>query len=183
MNWMNIASAVEFYKFKGFKYIDVPWVVPQSTISMTKPPEKVDDRTFVLENQNELVASAEQGFIQLLLENQLPEGRFVTCTPCFRGEPVYDALHKPYFMKVELYSSYASPEELDFVLRKAAEWFALHGLVTKREQINADQIDLTSKQIELGSYGYRRLDMGKTFIYGTGHAEPRVQYVKDLRTA
>lgn len=179
MNWQALADAINFYKAFGFEYKDVPWAVSQEVMNMTKPVNKLKDRTFILEDQKELIASAEQGFIHLLLNNELPPGRYVTCSPCFRGEPVYDAIHQPYFMKVELYSSITTEVELNRILSTAEKWYALCGLNTTRVQINDDQIDLVSKDIELGSYGVRVLENTK-FLYGTGNAEPRTSYVKSL---
>lgn len=179
MNWEALSKAVSFYKSHGFRYIDVPWVTTQEMMNVTKPDEKAKDRSFILENGLEMIASAEQGFITLLHENLLPKGRFVSCSPCFRGEPEYNAIHHPYFMKVELYSSDASAHELDYIIRTAERWFKQFGVTTSRVDINHSQIDLEAKGIELGSYGFRSYN-NQDFVYGTGHAEPRTSYVKNL---
>lgn len=180
MNWRSLADAIDFYTARGFTYMDVPWLTTYELMNVTKPVEKLNDRTYILESGLEMIASAEQGFITLLHEGLMPPGRFISCSPCFRNEPKFDEIHHPYFMKVELYSSNVSPEELEYIISTSEQWFRTFGLDTTRVQIDNNQIDLEAKHIELGSYGIRNTH-GYHFIYGTGHAEPRASYVKSLK--
>lgn len=91
VNWINLARAHDHYASVGFMPIEVPWFIPRETSNITKPyPE---DNTFVLGNGMELLGSAEQGFIYLMSQSLLPEGRWMSVSPCFRAEPVLDELH------------------------------------------------------------------------------------------
>src|ERR1700722_19548558 len=89
--------SIFYYKTNGFEYIEVPWTVDESISNMTKPDYK---KNFFLKEKS-LVGSAEQSFMQLIKENKLNYGKYITTTPCFRDE-IVDDLHKQYFMKTEL---------------------------------------------------------------------------------
>ncbi len=174
MDWSALGKALAFYEAVGFKYIDVPWYTDPSIIELTWPKDKPRVSDLQLCKGYELVASAEQGFIAL--SSQLEPGRYVSCSPCFRVEPIYDHIHKPYFMKVELYSSFINSDELEFILHSAEEWYSRYGVLTRRVFFDDDSVDLECNNIELGSYGIRKLQT-HSFIYGTGHAEPRTSDV------
>src|SRR5207244_3422525 len=89
--------SIFYYKSNGFKYIEVPWTVDEDISNMTKP----SDRKNFYVNDKVLIASAEQSLMQLIKENKLNYGKYVTLTPCFRDE-IVDDIHKQYFMKTEL---------------------------------------------------------------------------------
>ena len=97
--WRNIAAAVDYFVSAGWKYLDVPWIVPRDISSITCPVE----RWTVTSSLGDLVGSAEQSFLSLDLAGTLNPGRYLTCTPCFRNEDQVDHLHHNTFMKVELY--------------------------------------------------------------------------------
>lgn len=63
--------SIFYYKLKKYEYIEVPWIIDEDISNLTKP----DDKT--------IVASAEQSFLQLIKENKLEYGKYVTTTPCF----------------------------------------------------------------------------------------------------
>jgi phenylalanyl-tRNA synthetase alpha subunit len=174
MNYKLLDKAVNFYEQKGFKYIEVPWWVPEEIMDITRPPTKTcKDDYYLPINHKYLVASGEQSFIYLSLKEQLPEGKYQTITPCFRNESI-GALHRKHFMKNELFciNTFFQIEEdsLDF-------FEILFGLNNLRiNPLDKNQVDIevnVDKQwTEIGSYGFREYGPIK-WSYGTGCAEPR----------
>jgi hypothetical protein len=163
-----IAQAISFYKSKGFKYIEVPWVIPKEYNELTFPgpfPFTTD--------YGVLIGSAEQAFIYLATMNKLAWDRpYFAVSPCFRDDRV-DATHQKSFLKVELFLLGWSQH---FILTIAKEFYESIGLIT--ETIVTEQgFDLCSKGIELGSYGERQYKNIK-WTYGTGLAEPRTSLVR-----
>ncbi len=61
------------------------------------------------------MGSAEQGFVQLMLDGKLPLGSHMAAGPCFRDDEV-DDLHQKTFFKVELIivTDYAPPPEFAY---------------------------------------------------------------------
>jgi seryl-tRNA synthetase len=96
ISYARLAAAEAHYQAAGFELVEAPWIIGHTAYRATKPAEALDFVTL----GGYLVASAEQSFLQLMLEGR-PPGRAVATTPCFRHEH-YDELHQPYFMKVEL---------------------------------------------------------------------------------
>lgn len=176
IDYFNIYNAEEFYKSRGYKIIEVPWIVSDKAYSSTKPP---GSRDFVTLGGN-LVASGEQSFVQLMLENKLQPRKYQCTTPCFRDEQ-YDELHLPYFVKVELISySPEDPEsELQRMIRRAQVFFDYAVSEVIETDIGYDIVDYKTK-IELGSYGIREFE-GFKWVYGTGCAEPRFSTVLKMR--
>lgn len=173
INWRNIGAAVDFYKSKGFDYVEVPWAVPRSVINMT-----FDGQPRWACEEGTLVGSAEQSLLSMI--DQLPDVPIVAASPCFRYEPVLDELHQTTFMKVELFSK----GKLWLVLMMhALEMFKNRGLsvdvqVQPDSPLYKEQTDLLVDGIEIGSYGYREVD-GHVWSYGTGWAEPRMSLVTE----
>jgi phenylalanyl-tRNA synthetase alpha subunit len=125
-----------------------------------------------------LVASGEQGFIELMIRENLV-GKYFTITPCFREEK-YDELHLPYFMKLELIDTEVDNKKLPAMINDAKRFFDNY-LETKVIPTK-DGYDIVSAKsnIELGSYGIRAY---KEFlwVYGTGVAEPRLSQVLEMK--
>lgn len=190
VNWEYLAKAVDFYKTKGYQYVEVPWMVPMSTIMITCPYE---DLAFQLigANRDGLVGSAEQSFMHLSITGQLPKGKYVACSPCFRREPNIDFLHQTQFMKVELFDTITSIDKdlaLVDMVSEALECFHSLGIPRQDGSHNYFQAydietptgyDIEVLGVELGSYGIRQ-HKDLTWIYGTGLAEPR--FSSSLRT-
>lgn len=163
-----IAQAINFYKEKGFKYVEVPWVVPKEYNEITfSGPFPFTTKYGVL------IGSAEQAFIYLATLGKLDQNRpYVSISPCFRDDEV-DATHQKSFLKIELFLLGHSQY---FLLTSAKEFYHSIGLIT--ETIITDQgSDLYSKGVELGSYGERQYKNIK-WTYGTGLAEPRTSLVR-----
>lgn len=165
-----IAQAVNYYKDIGFKYIEVPWVVPEEYNKITFPgpfPFKTE--------YGVLVGSAEQSFLYLASLGKLKyDVPYVAVSPCFREERVDETHHKS-FIKVELFTlGWAST-----LLRTAAkELYMALGLMP--HLVETEQgFDWYAKGIELGSYGDRQHKELK-WSYGTGLAEPRTSYVLSI---
>jgi len=186
INWRLISDAIDWYKLKGYKYVEVPWAVKESTCSFTAPSEA---QLFPISKSNDkyLVGSAEQSFVQLMRDGDIKPGKYVAATPCFRDEREYNNLTKPYFFKVELID--IGTEDFIVMMYEAKEFMdrnlggetQLVEVETNEEYGNYTAYDLYYKGIELGSYGYRlHLDEDLVWSYGTGLAEPRFSYTKYL---
>lgn len=172
----NIASAIEYYKDCGYRYLDVPWFVSRESMDVTAPPDKRRCSCFL----GELVASGEQSFIELFRTGQIVKGKYQCMTPCFRDEDVVDDLHRNYFFKVELID--LNPDDpdksLESVLYDAFDFFGNRSY--SKIEVVATEIgyDLNCRGIELGSYGIRSYG-NFTWVYGTGIAEPRFSQVEN----
>ncbi len=185
MDYIRIGNAVEFYISKGYTFINVPWVVDKDTMMLTCP-----DEYFVIDSDvGPLVGSAEQGFLSLTLNSDLPAGNYVGVTPCFRREK-NDYWHQDYFMKVELFSTLnPSLETYQRLQRDAYEFFQtqttgkleINNLFDMRKGNFDDPnlfdvyfSDINLNNIEIGSYGMRRVsERNIEWCFGTGLAEPR----------
>lgn len=168
VNYERIACAVSYYERLGYVLTEVPWIVGARAYEVTKPPCAVGFVTL----GGYLVASAEQGFIQLL-QDGTELGKCVAVTPCFRHE-TYDDLHLPYFMKVELIrTGDISDSALMSMICEAEAFF--NAVTVTRIIRTADGYDIVDAVtgIELGSYG-RRQAGELSWLYGTGLAEPRL---------
>lgn len=188
LDWELIAAAVEHYMTGGFQYIDVPWLVSREAIRSTLPagsaPFEVTRPFDAPDKCLDLIGSAEQGFVEWMRWSRpQPRGQFVSCTPCFRAEPVVNELYQLYFMKVELISITDGPPEatrtLD-MLREAISFFQAHISNNDKLCLVPTDIghDIYLNDIEIGSYGTRswmdpvQHDMFH-WVYGTGLALPR----------
>ena len=134
-------------------------------------------------NLGYLVGSAEQGFVQLMLNNLLkPSELYVSAGPCFRNESNLDDLHLQSFFKIELMAYFgdniqdrhategATQKMVDIAYRCIS---SLPGLTSEIKIVKTEQgIDLELNGIEIGSYGHRTF-RNHNWIYGTGLAEPR----------
>ncbi len=175
IDWGLLAYAIEWYKACGFIYIEVPWIVATSINMLTCPDEenllKIGNSSF------SLVGSSEQSFLKLDFDGELPSGKYVACSPCFRNE-VVDAWHQRTFMKVELFCN-DDMGALHAIIGYAERFF-IDAIKNERktnaklEKVDTDDgIDIQLNGIEIGSYGIRRLSKNKSWIYGTGLALPR----------
>lgn len=178
INYELINKAVTHYTGCLYKYIEVPWLVPESVDSITRP-HGLEGMTVESKNKN-LIASGEQGFLYLMLKGFLPPGLYQTVTPCFRDE-MYDITHSKFFMKNELiYIPHPHSENTtsDMAQGMAIEAISFFKTILPEpeglEKVDTkDGIDVLYKGVEIGSYGarkYKHLD----WAYGTGLAEPRM---------
>lgn len=179
INWKLVARAIDAYRASGYAYVEVPWIVSKEAVEVTLPPGREGMHCC----DGALVGSAEQSFIQLMLDGKLKPGRYVAASPCFRDDEV-DALHQRTFFKVELIEFSAGPIERwgDAVQRMAEDAQSFMRNVAARRAAHdteivptAQGLDIELRGIELGSYGYRS-HRGFHWVYGTGVAEPRFSY-------
>lgn len=201
INYDRLLQSRDYYTQWGYRYIDAPWAVSEEANSVTCPGGK---KKFEID-AGILVGSAEQSFIQMILDGKITHGKYQTLTPCFRDEAVYDSTHHNYFMKLELidifynkklYGSQKPNRAMGDILNAAMANFTrilyenkidvskLDFITTSNEQGNKQHdivLDVKGHrnellQIELGSYGVRSYK-DFTWVYGTGISEPRMQYV------
>jgi hypothetical protein len=175
----EVAAAQMHYTKNGFIDTPTPWLVGERAYMATCP---ADAPRWSSPLGLFHVASAEQGFIQMMVDGVPIPDCAQSTTPCFRVEPIFDSTHKPYFYKLELYSSKATQTEALRLLSCAKELFAQLGAETVVVQTSKTSWDLNHRQtgIELGSYGYREFE-GYKWTYGTGLAQPRLSYVLGVK--
>jgi len=190
INYQTVARAVSAYGTRGYKYVDTPWYVRADTLIATLPRERYGFSLWHPEIPNDkfLVGSAEQGFLQLMLDGQIAPGSYCSAGPCFRDEPEVDELHRYSFFKLELIKIYGpseSPELIDvWKMAHAAKdvhgelyWLGKKGLDQLRLIKTEPGYDLELAGVEVGSYGLRE-HAGHRWLYGTGIALPRAQIAR-----
>ncbi|KKN66616.1 hypothetical protein LCGC14_0469510 [marine sediment metagenome] len=171
ISWRLLSEGITFYQKQDFIYKEVPWLAP------TEIPEDYRYKTPL----GDPVASGEQSFLYLDINGELPKGRYMTVTPCFRDEEE-DEFHKRQFMKLELYiTDNVSESNLDNVICTCQAFFNkfIWKWPIKKVDMGDGTFDITSHDIELGSYGIREHKNLK-WIYATGVAEPRLSQVRIL---
>lgn len=176
IDYRRIIEALDYYEKIGYKYIDVDWAVDPSVSAQTKP---TDHKDFFI-NDKVLVASAEQSFIQKIVDSNLQKGRYCAITPCFRDD-VKDSMHSNYFMKLELIETEIVNTVMLHSMGVDAFNFYKKYVPCRIMKIDDTHIDIVTQDNEykLGSYGIRNID-NFSYIYGTGLAEPRLGKVIEL---
>lgn len=173
MDLRILADAQDYYSDLGYADTAVSWVIPWESYSVTMPRAAQPYGTL----GGYLVASAENSFLDLLRKGENP-GRAQAFSPCFRDE-LFDELHSPYFLKVELFEGRLPPtaETALSVLADARGFFERYVSVdvVQEGELSWDLVEARSG-IELGSYGVREIP-GYSWVYGTGVALPRLQQV------
>lgn len=169
IDWTMLSKAVDYYHNRGYRYVEVPWVVSDAVHRLTCPR----DEWIMRSDLGALVGSSEQSFLSLDLDGKLEKGRWLACTPCFRPD-IPDDLHQQYFMKVELYVNLdPTVEKVQDVITHAMAFFTAHA-PGRTEVVRTGEAswDIDIGGIEVGSYGYREAGDLK-WVFGTGIAEPR----------
>lgn len=177
IDWQLLMQASQYFTGLDYKQVEVPWIVPESLTQDTKPH---DNRSFVMTSDmfkyqpHELVGSAEQGFIYALANKEIKPGAYWSISPCFRYD-AYDALHFPWFMKLEL-CVIPKPEQdkatlLKTLIQHCMDLYTSFGEVPTLVPIG-DTFDIEINGDEVGSYGIREITE-TPYIYGTGLALPR----------
>lgn len=179
IDYEKIAAAVYHYETKGYKEIEVPWIISLDSMLITRPKGARLFSTFA----GELVASGEQSFLEI--RKQLTPGKYQCVTPCFRDEQIHDGLHHQYFIKNELiwvlekdarFKLEIVMDNLRALIKDAKSFFegyAKTNLVDSPLDNAVANQDIEINGIEVGSYGYRTYE-DFHWIYGTGCAEPRL---------
>ena len=176
--WRNLSRVADFHLQHGYRDLPQPWIASQRAMEATLPPGAA---ATVLHGEDLLVGSAEQAFIDRMLEGTIHPGKWQTLTPCFRRENQYDEWHLPYFMKLELIdympTGNARHRMNDMIAQAQAGFEMLLGTTLEAEPqtyLAKTDIgwDLMLRGVEIGSYGVRLFE-GHCWVYGTGLAEPR----------
>ena len=178
INWQRLLTAIHYYNAMSYKTIDLDWTMNVSTSNITKPFGRKD---FFI-NDRALVASGEQSFIEMMINNELKPGLYSGITPCFRDEYELDNLHSNYFMKVELIDTLnPNKKGLDSMITCALNFYSqyLDVRILETQDEMYDIIDVKNG-IELGSYGTRCYKDLK-WVFGTGLAEPRLSKVLKMQ--
>jgi hypothetical protein len=171
INYLSIAEAIQIYSGLGYKYVDAPWFVSRDSMLVTAPAGRRFCSSFI----GDLVASGEQSFIEMHKQGNLPKGRYVCATPCFRDESVVNKIHQNYFFKVELIDVMPenSGKSLQMMMEDALNFFRFSlPEVALQDGDDYGITDIYAEGLELGSYGIRQHD-DFIWVYGTGIAEPR----------
>jgi hypothetical protein len=202
IRWDLVSAALAFYREAGFRYVEVPWIVSRSAMDITRPE---DAQALWLPGEEQgLVGSAEQSFLEMHLRGELPLGKYlVAASPCFR--PTDDdsvTCHQPTFFKVELgyFLEEGAPEGGVLMLREVAKVMRLLAARFLHEALGVEaevgpasppeergplwesQVgDLLVGGAEIGSYGVRRWRAPTpkpplVWAFGTGLAEPRTSW-------
>ncbi len=183
IDYKLVARAIEAYETAGYKYVETPWLVSSTAIKATLPPDR---HGFHLSNpvreprHHHLVGSAEQGFLQMMLNGELKPGHYCSAGPCFRDEPVIDDQHQVSFFKIELIHYLGPQEELRGARVMAHNADLVMWRLFDKEYptvyvATEAGYDLTVNDVEVGSYGTRE-HKGHRWVYGTGLALPRATY-------
>lgn len=182
IDYKKLVKSQEFYLKYGFNIIETPWLIKEEAYKYTAPPNTNSFHINFLDSY--LVASAEQGFLQLIDDEKIKPGKYQSLTPCFRDDEE-DDLHCKYFMKNELieilpnhFINSPKLEKLNYMIDTCLLFFKkyLKGVISiqTKDDRSLVSFDLqTISGIELGSYGIRKYK-NYLYIYGTGCAEPRL---------
>lgn len=177
IDWSLLQRACVYYSSLGYQQKETPWLIPEIYGKTTKPHidrSFVQDKNMFKEQAHELVGSAEQGFIYLILNNLLPEGKYFSISPCFRVDE-YDKTHLPWFIKLELliYSPGNENKYLQSILKDSLDFFNMNSN-NKCEKIfiSDESYDINLNGLEVGSLGIREIESFK-YVYATGIALPR----------
>lgn len=169
----RLAKAQEHYVREGYVDTPTPWLVGEEAYMATVPPghENLLWRSLTGDYH---VASAEQGFMQLMVNGVEIPMKAQSTSPCYRGEQEYDEYHLPYYYKLELYNADNSDSSLANMIVCARGLFTSLNIKTRVVQTGerAYDIETADTHLELGSYGYRKF-RDHEWLYGTGLALPR----------
>ena len=72
-NLLNLA--LDFYEKKGYRRVEVPWMVTEDIDAITRPKQATPLE--VKPKNKNLIASGEQGFLYQTLKGYLPTGKYI----------------------------------------------------------------------------------------------------------
>lgn len=178
-----LTKAINYFNKKNFKQIEVPWAVSSEAINATF---NTDDS--FKSNDKYLIGSAEQGVLELIIQNKINSNQIMSVSPCFRNE-IEDYLHQKQFIKLELIFLYNGVLNKDnavyYFFKRTVIDFLTEELKIPKKFIKMQTInesnslfseDILINDIEYGSYGIRKF-REYYYIYGTGIALPRASKI------
>lgn len=186
-----LSQAIKIYHDLNYKQIEVPWLVGHEAYRVTTPHERSGFELIAVVRPSHKqpacpIASAEQGFIQLMLDGALLPGEYMSVSPCFRDEPTLDLYHQTTFIKLELCRYLGRDDDVpslkqinQYLNSIRLDAMHVHKLLTGEfpqvtsRTLDSVSFDLEYNGIEVGSYGYRCYN-DHCWIYGTGLALPRM---------
>lgn len=186
INFNNLYKSQKFYKKNNFKIIEVPWFVNKKSYEYTCKIKNLKNKYKIKFNNKKyyFVGSREQSFIYLSLKNKIKKGLYQSITPRFRDDKIDDT-HKNYFIKNELFiSKNVNKKHLKKVIKLSFKFYSKIfnkkdiKIIKTKDKISIISYDIYYKNIELGSYGIRKIKKLK-WIYGTGCREPRTSFCKN----
>jgi hypothetical protein len=182
IDYQMLADACRFYKAKNYEQIEVPWhVSPAASLETAQ----INSRIYITNCGEHFIGSAEQGFIELMMNDiqRLKfDTRYFAVSPCFRRD-YPDDIHSRWFVKLELFKMINQDGPLDSMNEFIEDARTFFCGITQDESVekfydaSTQSVDLMHHNLELGSYGYRTLSNGITWVYGTGLALPRTQLI------
>ena len=173
INYDYVSQAIKYYDTCGFKYIEAPWLINYEAVNATLPSNRygIGTSSPYMESKY-LPGSAEQSFIQMMIDGSIKPGKYCAAGPCYRDERV-DKLHSITFFKVELIIIGMNDEKsLNTVLIHSRHFMEQLSDCDIDILKTNDGFDLLLNGIEVGSYGIRSYKNHK-WVYGTGLALPR----------
>lgn len=171
IDWHLLSRAKDYYSGLGYNYVETPWIADIEAVAATyhSPRFDVDGGC--------LVGSGEQGLLQLAHQGKITPGKWMTISPCFRDEPVYDNLHQKQFIKLELMRLGDYTDSSFEMVAEAADLFRMLRPNCLFHMVSTSEgVDLEHRGVEVGSYGWRgAVIYGRRYCwtYGTGLALPR----------
>lgn len=175
----SLALIVEAHSWWRLWFNDkmVPALVDPDVMAHTCPAGVTDSRLRG-RGTDTVVASAEQSFLQLDKDGELKAGNWMALTPCYREEPILDDVHLPVFLKLELIqisddANFYTRSEAMYLAHKMQKFFKEFYAMPTKVIETEEGWDVMYEDLELGSFGVRRTMTGRSYIYGTGLAEPR----------
>lgn len=182
-----LGKALCAYEQRGYRYVEVPWIVPKSLIRTTLPAptpfieavlhqDDDDDMSHTsYSSLGGLVGSAEQALVGM----ELDPGLYCAITPCFRHEQATGFFYQTGFMKLELFANGPS-DDYDMLMKDARDIMGRHTDHFVEVVETDDGHDLHLGGIEIGSYGNRYYEGLGPWAYGTGLALPRFSVARAL---
>lgn len=168
INAKLVFDALNFYKDCGYTLSEAPMIVSGKAVKHTLPKNVLAKPHM----EGFYVGSAEQGFLQNLIDNNL-KGSFCYVSPCQRNEKYVDQQHLEIFLKIELISTDKSYTEIC----EDAYLFMSRYREVYKQQTAKHSVDIVSKNnVEYGSYSSNCF-MGREYCCGTGLALPRFNII------
>src|SRR5690606_4048777 len=98
MNIDLLSQIQKKYYNKGYKPINIPWIVSKEAYYSINPNESFNLKL----NDDYIITSAEQGFAQLLIDGKINNGKYSAVFSSYKKEVIQNDFCIPYSMKLDL---------------------------------------------------------------------------------